>query len=150
MTLSNEYKIWGAVKRRVFVPTHKDYPNYGGRGITMCQEWADDFMAFYNHVGPRPSKEHSLERADNEKGYEPGNVTWQTIKVQANNSRGNHLITRNGVTLTMVQWCEKLNLNYHNVSLRINIQGWSEDRALSTPTNRPFSGSSTRKAKVAE
>lgn len=86
MSGTAEHKAWKHAKERCFNPSDKAYTDYGGRGITMCQEWADSFAAFYEHIGPRP-KGHSIDRIDNDKGYEPGNVRWTTRKQQNNNRR---------------------------------------------------------------
>lgn len=82
-----EYKTWARMKNRCFNVGGPDYPNYGGRGITVCEEWRSDFMAFFNHVGPRPTPKHSIDRIDNDKGYEPGNVRWATVAEQNLNRR---------------------------------------------------------------
>lgn len=82
-----EYKCWQQIKQRCLNPRHLAYPNYGGRGITMAAEWADDFEAFFAHVGPRPSPKHSLDRRDNDSGYVPGNVRWATKSEQNRNRR---------------------------------------------------------------
>lgn len=82
-----EYMAWGAMKQRCLNPNVPAYPDYGGRGITVCQEWIDSFEAFYAHVGPRPGPEYSLDRRDNEGNYEPGNVRWTTWDIQVRNRR---------------------------------------------------------------
>jgi len=89
--LSNtpEYKCWQQLKARCLNPNHRAYPDYGGRGVIVHEDWAEDFVAFLRHVGPRPSPKHSLDRLDNDRGYEPGNVAWRT-KVQQNNNRRPH------------------------------------------------------------
>jgi hypothetical protein len=87
LSTTPEYKCWQQIKARCLNPTHRAYPDYGGRGITVHPDWSDDFMAFYRHVGPRPSKRHSLDRLNNARGYEPGNVAWKTKKEQNNNRR---------------------------------------------------------------
>jgi hypothetical protein len=79
-----EYEIWKAIKGRCLNPTHKQYDDYGGRGISICEEWRSDFMAFLSAVGYRPSPSVSLDRIDNDKGYEPGNVRWTTALEQGN------------------------------------------------------------------
>lgn len=86
MSGTMEHKSWKAAKQRCLNPKDASYNEYGGRGITMCQEWADSFEAFYAHIGLRP-KGCSLDRIDNEKGYEPGNVRWATKVIQNNNRR---------------------------------------------------------------
>lgn len=82
-----EYSAWDNIKQRCFKPSHKAYHNYGGRGISMCPEWACSFMAFFDHVGYRPSRLHSIDRIDNNGNYEPGNVKWSTSSEQAKNRR---------------------------------------------------------------
>lgn len=87
--LSNtpEYKCWQQIKARCLNPNHRAYADYGGRGITVHETWVNDFVAFLDHVGPRPSRRHSLDRIDNNRGYEPGNVRWASPKRQNNNRR---------------------------------------------------------------
>lgn len=81
------YKVWTGIKQRCFNPKSRGYHNYGGRGITMCREWADSFVDFAAAVGPRPSPYHSIDRIDNDGNYEPGNVRWADSKTQRRNSR---------------------------------------------------------------
>lgn len=82
-----EYNAWNAAVQRCHRKSHPAFKNYGGRGITMCAEWRHNFAAFLEHIGPRPSPRHSLDRIDNDRGYEPGNVRWVTWDVQASNRR---------------------------------------------------------------
>lgn len=82
-----EYRIWQGMKRRCDTPTVHGYPNYGGRGIRVCDRWCHDFTAFYADVGQRPSPRHSLDRINNDGHYEPGNVRWATWSQQALNRR---------------------------------------------------------------
>lgn len=84
------HSVWKAMKRRCTDPKNQDYHSYGGRGITVCQEWQDSFQAFHDHVSRLPhfgEKGYSLDRKNNNGNYEPGNVRWATAKEQANNSR---------------------------------------------------------------
>jgi hypothetical protein len=82
-----EYRYWQDMKRRCLNPNAHNYGHYGARGISVCPEWVNDYEAFLAHVGRRPSPEHSLDRIDNDRGYEPGNVRWGTKAEQANNRR---------------------------------------------------------------
>jgi hypothetical protein len=91
-----EYSCWSQIKQRCLNPNDQDYPDYGARGIYVCEAWLHDFDAFYAHVGARPSGKHSLDRIDNDKGYEPGNVRWTEWNIQAINRR--KLKNKSGVT----------------------------------------------------
>lgn len=76
--LSPEYTAWQQMKDRCTNTRSKNYPYYGGRGITVCEAWMKSFSSFLTCVGRRPSKRHTLDRKDNNLGYSPGNVRWAT------------------------------------------------------------------------
>lgn len=107
---TTEYSIWAGIRSRILNPNNKLYPYYGGRGIALDPAWAE-FSAFLASVGPRPSKDHSLDRIDNDGPYAPGNVRWATRTTQARNRRNNILVS--GVTLK--EACLQEGFNYKTV-----------------------------------
>ncbi len=84
-----EYKAWSSMKRRCYNNTSEAYKNYGGRGIAVCDEWLNDFEQFLKDMGKRPSKNHSIDRINNDGNYEPDNCRWVEWEVQNRNKRMN-------------------------------------------------------------
>ena len=122
------YVVWATMIQRCRNKNDKDYHNYGGRGITVCKRWLR-FESFYADMGDRPEG-LTLERLDNEKGYFPDNCGWRTPKVQANNKRTNIVIEYQGLKLNMMQWAEKIGIEYQTLWKRLSIAHWSIERAL--------------------
>lgn len=127
-----EYDTWIGIKKRCYNPSEPGYENYGARGITMCDEWRDDFEAFYRDMGCRPEG-LSIDRIDNDKGYSKENCRWATREVQNTNKRSNRRITALGETRLLKEWAECTGINRTTLAYRLNELRWSPDRAMSTP-----------------
>jgi len=110
MSKSAEHRIWNGIQQRCHNPNAPKYFRYGARGIKVCKRWRDSFENFYADMGPRPSSCRSIERKDNNGNYEPNNCVWATIAEQSRNTRTNHFITIDGVSLCVVDWCKALNI----------------------------------------
>lgn len=131
-----EYHVWREMKARCTNPNNAFFNRYGGRGIRVSPEWVDDFDAFYNHVGPRPSDRYSIERKDNDMDYEPGNCIWATMVEQANNRVSNRCIEYKGETRTLTGWCRFLNKSLQAITQRIDVCGWSIEKAFTVPCSQ--------------
>lgn len=140
LSRSSEHNAWQHMRRRCFNKRDKSYRNYGGRGITVCDEWRDSFEAFYRDMGPRPSAQHSIERINVNGDYEPNNCRWATRKEQSRNTRRNFYVTFQGITATLAEHCERLGLRYGAIALRLRRYGWSIEDAFLTPLRKQKSG----------
>lgn len=151
---SREYQSWSGAKARCFRTSHRRYKDWGGRGITMCPDWANSFDAFFTYMGPCPAGK-SLDRFPNNNGnYEPGNVRWASPTEQTNNQRprkrgyhrrigGRHFIEYAGQRLTIGQWAQRLGIPYGRLQTRI-FRKWPLSKALCpmpsapTPSDQSF------------
>lgn len=128
------YNIWVKINKRCFNDSCEEYKNYGGRGITICQEW-QKLGGFYSFViwslnnGYNP--ELTIDRINNDSNYEPSNCRWVTRVEQNNNTRKNRLITAFGETDTLSNMARKYGVNVDCLWSRLNA-GWSAETALST------------------
>ena len=114
-TRSKEYRAWVHIRERCENPNDKAFHNYGGRGLTVCEAWRASYGAFLGAVGRAPTPKHSLDRIDNDRGYEPGNVRWATTAQQSRNTRRTILV--GGQSLT--DYCATHGLSYEAVQMRI-------------------------------
>lgn len=128
-----EYRSWSAMMSRCTNPSHRAYPRYGGRGIVVCDAWLK-FEQFYADMGARPDGA-SLDRIDNDKGYEPSNCRWATRIEQQRNKRNNRLLTHNGQSLPVSEWAEIYGLSQYAIHERLK-RGWSVHEALTQPPRR--------------
>jgi hypothetical protein len=126
------YKIWSNIKQRCTNPDNPRFADYGGRGITLCNRW-HDFNAFYADVGDRPN-DLTLDRIDNDKGYEPNNVRWISRADNNRNSRRCVMVERDGVSKPINVWCVELGIPYVTVKGR-RRRGWSLYDAVFKPVD---------------
>lgn len=129
MRRTAEYRAWCHMKTRCLNPETPAYQRYGGRGITICAEWAASFEAFFNDMGPRPSRLHSVDRKNNDLGYEPGNCRWSMRREQASNRSTVKMIEHDGVADTMAGWSRRTGIPYLKLRRRL-VDGWSPARAM--------------------
>lgn len=107
----------------------KDYKNYGGRGIKVCDEWHNP-LNFKLDMQRLYKKGLSLDRIDNNKGYSKENCRWVTRKIQNNNTRKNHLFEFNGIKRTLTEWSDKLGIKRSTLAQRIYVYHWSINKSF--------------------
>lgn len=127
-----EYIAWTAMRSRCRDPKHKSFHNYGGRGITVCSDWDEDFQAFFRDMGPRPGPGFSLDRIDNNLGYSKGNCRWATRSEQANNVRRNRVYVFMGEGLTISEAAQRFGIKYSTLKRRLDA-GEAPDAAVQAP-----------------
>lgn len=131
LTKTPLYRVWATMKDRCFREKSPKYKDYGGRGITVCDEWLNDFKAFYNWSMANGYKcGLTLDRIDVNGNYEPSNCRWVTINQQANNKRNNIYLTKNGETHLAKEWSEILGINFYTIYSRKKL-GFSDEECLS-------------------
>lgn len=127
---SRAYRSWMKMRRRCNDPKDGRWKDYGGRGISVCKEWNEDFVIFLADMG-YPPKGTTLDRYPNKDGnYEPGNCRWATPKQQQNNMRSNRLLFYKGQIHSVSEWAEIVGINKSTINKRITRSGWSISRAL--------------------
>lgn len=127
------YFRWQNIKNRCFNKNYHQWELYGGRGITMCNEWKNDYTKFRDWAlvnGYKP--ELQIDRTNNNGNYEPNNCRWVTAKKNSNNRRSNILVKYKGKTLPLKIWCEKLGLKYKAIWRRIQKHNWTVKKAFET------------------
>jgi hypothetical protein len=132
---SRTYNIWANMKARCQNPNNHKFPDYGARGITVCDRW-QSFVAFHADMGDAP-KGWSIDRINNDQGYTPENCRWAANKTQANNTRANRRITIGGTTKTLSQWSAISGVKGPTIARRLRFN-WDAQTAVFTlpKTNR--------------
>lgn len=130
--------IYHNIKTRCSNPNYDKYNYYGGKGITMCDEWLASYDAFESWALEHGyTDDLTIDRIDVNKGYSPDNCRWVTWKEQANNRTSNRHITYNGETKTLQQWAEQFDIKPNTISQRLN-SGWPIEQALTQPATTKF------------
>jgi hypothetical protein len=127
-----EYHSWHGMIVRCCVPTNKDYPRYGARGITVDPQWRGSLAKFLSDMGPCPEG-CSLDRIDNAKGYFPWNCQWASLKQQSRNRRNNVIVEIGGIRRCVAEWLEHFGLKKQCYLWRVR-NGWSREAALTFPS----------------
>lgn len=115
------YRIWSGIKRRCFDKNDPGYARYGKRGITMCDEWKNDFMSFYNWAIANGYKDNlTIDRINNNGNYELENCRWANKKTQSRNTRKNKLLFYNNKVYCLTEWAEILHIHPETIRSRLN------------------------------
>lgn len=134
-------EIFKGMKMRCYSPNRHDYKYYGGRGVTICNEWFTPgswkgWLKFKDWALSHGYQDGlTIDRIDINMGYSPDNCRWVTMKVQNNNKTNNHFVTYNGKTQSISDWCMELGLPCNVIRERF-IRGWSVDRAFKQKIRR--------------
>lgn len=130
------YGVWNTMKSRCYNENSEKYKNYGGRGITICDEWLNDFQCFYDWAMANGYREGlTIDREDVNGNYCPENCRWATPKQQANNRTSSRFLTFDGETHTLQKWSELTGIQPATILFRLD-NGWPIERAL---TEKPKS-----------
>lgn len=126
---SSEYRTWLGIKSRCYNPNNISFHNYGMKGIRVCDRWKYSFQNFFDDMGARPSKSHSIERIDSSKDYSKENCEWANIVTQNNNTSRNVVIEVDGVKLTAAEWGRCVGIRGAIILQRIR-RGWRSKDAV--------------------
>ena len=130
MSFTGTYCTWASMVKRCVNSNCKEFKNYGGRGIKVCESWRK-FENFYEDMGKKPEG-MSLDRVDNDGDYDKTNCRWATKIEQANNTRRNRMIVFNGETRTMAEWSRITGIKGSVIFRRLK-RGWKPEDALTIP-----------------
>ena len=135
MSRTRLYYIWQGMKERCCNPNSKPFPDYGGRGITICDEWLN-FIGFKDWAYENGYQDDlTLDRINNDGNYEPSNCRWTDLFTQGRNKRNNRLMTFNGETHCLSEWVEITGIKYGTLLTRI-MNGWTVEDTLTKPVRR--------------
>lgn len=129
------YTVWKNMKHRCTSPQYYRYADYGGRGIDICPRWMC-FSLFWEDMGDSWFEGASIERIDNNKGYHPENCRWATVAEQARNKRNSLLVSIDGTTMCLKDWCKHYGISYNTVYDRIKKRGVDPLEALNVSVQK--------------
>jgi hypothetical protein len=132
---TTEYQTWSHIIQRCSNEKSKYFHHYGGRGITVCEEWQKDFAQFLKDMGRRPSSNHSIERIDNSKGYSAENCKWAIMKEQCRNKRSNVWLDDGSETLCLADMGKKHGIKIPTLHNRLK-RGMTVQEAISKPIQK--------------
>jgi hypothetical protein len=141
---TKEYASWKSMIQRCCNPSNKAFPQYGGKGVQICDRWdpqkGGSFENFYADMGDKPTSKHELDKDKLGDGmlYSPETCCWMTHWEQSRYRTTNHNITYKGKTLCIADWGLETGIDEKLISTRINRLGWSPESAITTPA-RPKS-----------
>ena len=127
-----EWRIWRGLKDRCCNPRHSSYPDYGGRGVSLCERWQEDFIHFLQDMGDCPEEDSQIDRISSAGNYEPGNCRWVSPSENCNNRSSNRWLTYQGETLTATQWARRNGVKAELIYDRLE-RGWPDERILTQP-----------------
>ena len=129
------YSCWGSMRQRCLNPHHATYQDYGGRGIAICDEWSNH-EAFHSWALANGYRDDlTIERIDNNRGYEPANCRWIPQGEQVLNTRRTRNLTYKGRTQSIKLWADELDMKYCTLYHRLRL-GWRVERALAEPVDQ--------------
>ena len=131
---SPTYKTWEGIIQRCTNTNQPNYPDYGGRGVGVCERWRD-FANFLADMGARPAGKE-IERIDNDAGYHPDNCRWASRADQNRNRRNNRMVEYGGETLCLADWSARTGIRFGALRYRLE-SGWTAERAFTTPILQP-------------
>lgn len=144
------HRIWRSIKDRCYNKNNQDYRQYGGRGITVCDEWKDDFLSFYNWSTENGYGENlTIDRIDVNAGYFPDNCRWVSMIEQSNNRRNNKVFTLNGKKMTLAQWSKETGVKYGDIQNRLNY-GFTFEEAINPNFKRVYKYKNEENKKIGD
>lgn len=126
------YASWYDMRTRCLDPEDPQFSLYGGRGISICERWRDDYDAFYEDMGPRPAG-MTLERRDNNQGYSLSNCAWAPMTAQSRNRRSNRVVTIAGRAQPMQDWATEIGIDPRTLAYRLR-KNFTEGKLLAPPS----------------